>query len=214
MVGESKREGLMGLMGGPGLGIGSFDKIASFASGKFRREVEKRLADEIFSLIEKSAETIPPDQRSAFMQAVVLRTLSDASSEGERLKGIDQLPSDRVAEQLVLWLRESATRSRFTNANSLDPAEISLRQPARMAFEQVGDIASAVSASAQRTVALDSVIRGGSYFTAAISMMSIVATAMSNVIIIQPFIALFFLIASIGFFCMTLVPHARTPRDS
>jgi hypothetical protein len=70
------------------------------------------------------------------------------------------------------------------------------------------------TSSTQHTVPVDSVIRGGSYFTAAISIMSLVATAMSNVIIIQPFIALLFLIASIGFFCMTLVPHDRTERDS
>src|SRR5215469_4573930 len=57
----------------------------------------------------------------------------------------------------------------------------------------------------RRMVAVDTVIRGGSYIAAAISVMSILATILSGAIIIQPTIAVLMLIASIGFYSMTLV---------
>jgi hypothetical protein len=57
----------------------------------------------------------------------------------------------------------------------------------------------------RRMVAVDSVIRVGSSFSAIISIMSILATVLSGAIIIQPAIAFLMLISSVGFYCMTLV---------
>jgi hypothetical protein len=55
----------------------------------------------------------------------------------------------------------------------------------------------------QRMVPVDSVIRGASCFSAAISIMSILATILSGAIIIQPALAVMILIVASGFYFMT-----------
>ena len=52
---------------------------------------------------------------------------------------------------------------------------------------------------------VDLVIRGACYIVAATSFMSILATILFGAIIIQPIFAALLLIASLGFYCMTLV---------
>jgi hypothetical protein len=54
-------------------------------------------------------------------------------------------------------------------------------------------------------VPVGSLIRGSSYFVGSISMMSIVATILSNSVIIQPMLAIALLIASAGFYFMVFV---------
>jgi hypothetical protein len=72
------------------------------------------------------------------------------------------------------------------------------------------EFSSEIPAAPERVVQVDSVVRVGSYIAGAVSILSLAATLLSKVIIIQPFVALFTLIASIGFYCMTLVPHEHT----
>jgi hypothetical protein len=193
MVGDPKRDplaGLAALMAGQALGAGSFNIQSKNYSDEVRRKLDSRWMREIIHLTERFADRMPPDQRYDFMLSTILRAVSEAPNEGEEAK----VTNSADWEGFTAWLAQ-----RLINDNSVHVSEISAVEPDAIAVKQ--------DVSAQRTVSLDSVIRGGSYFTAAISIMSLVATGLSHVIIIQPFVALFFLIASIGFFCMTLVPH-------
>jgi hypothetical protein len=186
MVGEPKRDPLAvlaALIDGPGLFAGSFESQDKQRSNKILQKMGLEWLDRLIRGRDRGSD----DQRSEIMRAIILRALLE---NGE----IGQVTDWTSWEEYTTWLAK-----RLINDSSAPASVIVSSLPSSiLAKEQT---------SALRTVAVDSVIRSGSYFTAAISIMSLVATAMSNVVIIQPFVALFFLIASIGFFCMTLMPH-------
>lgn len=62
-----------------------------------------------------------------------------------------------------------------------------------------------VMVNQRKLIAVDSVIRSASYIVSATSIMSLVATILSDAIIIQPIFAILLLIASLGFYIMTFV---------
>jgi hypothetical protein len=65
-----------------------------------------------------------------------------------------------------------------------------------------------------RTVSIDTVICGVGYFISSISILSLVATALTGAIIVQPSLCVALLVSSLGFYCMTWMPGwAISRRD-
>jgi hypothetical protein len=99
MVGDAKRDplaGLMGLMAGPGLGVGSFGTQGNDSSDEFGRDLDTRWMSEFIHLSDRLAD----DQRNDLMRVIILRALAEITNKGDTIKGIDTAALDRASEQL------------------------------------------------------------------------------------------------------------------
>lgn len=132
--------------------------------------------------IESVARLLPSKRRSNFVQRVAEEFVEDFEPRIRPLPDIEFYTDDQVPVGDTVSPDE--TDQRVPNAENAD-----------------------ITAAGQQLVKVDLVVRGGSYIAGAIALLSLIATFLSKVIIIQPFVALFILIASVGFYCMTLVPH-------
>lgn len=125
-------------------------------------------------------------QSTAIIQLLVVATVALTviiTTLGLKLVALYSRPLEERGSSHILQFAD--TRNEYHAYE----AEVSIEEP-------VGD---------RKMVPIDSVMRGGSIFVGATSVMSMGATFISGAIIIQPIFALMLLVASVGFYVMSYV---------
>jgi hypothetical protein len=145
--------------------------------------------------------TAPIEEKRRIIPVPELRIIKGGKDEGGKDEGGNDYSPDtsNYADDIQGLVDFSAAPMYIAHINASSSSNIDYLMP---------NISEAVKTSSEnrpKMVSLDTVARGASFIVATISVMSLLTTATSGAIIIQPLFAIALLISCIFFYFMTLV---------